>query len=101
MAIVGILPSYLDQKEIHPSEPLSFKLLLQGATKKNDEEENQILEYDSPSRDEESDESLPDWTRLHVMTVTFLLWNDRLIFSAEDFHRFGRCIRFNNRIVFS
>ena len=60
MAIVGILPSYLDQKEIHPSEPLSFKLLLRGATKKNDEEENQILECDSPSRDEESDESLPD-----------------------------------------
>ena len=98
MAIAG---TYLYQKEIHPSEPLGLNSDYEEQRKKKDEEENQILEYDSPSRDEESDESLPDWTRLHVMTVTFLLWNDRLIFSAEDFPRFGRCIRFNNRIVFS
>ena len=60
MAIVGTLPWYLDQKEIHPSEPLSFEPWLRGATKKKIEDENQILEYDSPSRDEESDESLSD-----------------------------------------
>ena len=53
MAKAGTLPSHLDQREIQPCEPLSFEISdskeRQKKTKKSktDEEENEILEYNS------------------------------------------------------
>ena len=53
MAKAGTLPSHLDQAEIQPGEPLSFEISdfkeQQKKNKKTDEEENEILEYNSPA----------------------------------------------------
>ena len=87
MARGRIPPSYLYQRLIQPSEPLSLERSdfeeQQENSGKQDEEEDGIFEYNSPS----DDGDIPSLER------------------EADFHlrrgfRCGRSIRFNNKIVF-
>ena len=48
------LPSYLYQREIQPGEPVSLERSDLGEQQEKDEEEDGMLEYDSPRSDEES-----------------------------------------------
>ena len=64
-------------------------LWLRGAAKQTDEEENEMLEYDSPAV-MNNRMSQSRMTRPHLMIVT--------LFGTRDF---GRSICFNSRIVFS
>lgn len=70
-------------------EPLSFKhSLASRSSRKADEGENDILEYDflAVMRNRMSDFQM---TRPHVMMMTYHLWNKRLLFIMEDFPQFG------------
>ena len=54
MARAGTFPSYLQQREIQPGEPVSLERSDLEEQQEKDEEEDRILQYDSPSSDEES-----------------------------------------------
>ena len=82
-------------------EPLSFKhSLASRSSRKADEGENDILEYDflAVRTNQMSDFQM---TRPHMMMMTYHLWNKRLLFTMEDFPQFGRSVCFNSTIVFS
>ena len=80
-------PSYLHQSKIQPVEPVSLERSdfeeQQENSGKQDEAEDEILEYDSPS-----DDDIPS---LELEAVFFLGRDSRL----------RRSIPFNSRIVFS
>ena len=82
-------------------EPLSFKnSLTSRSSRKADEGENEILEYDSLA--EMKNQMSDFWmTRPRVMMITYHLWNKRLLFTMDDFPQFERSVCFNSRIVFS
>lgn len=50
MARAGTLPSYLNQRDVQPGEPVSFERSGEDET----EEEDGVLDYDSPSSGEDS-----------------------------------------------
>ena len=73
-------------------EPLSFKhSLASRSSRKADEGENDILEYDflAVMTNRMSDFQM---TRPHVMMMTYHLWNKRHLFTMEDFPQFGRSV---------
>ena len=91
MARAGTLPSYLYQKEIQPGEPVSLE-----EQQEKDEEEDGMLEYDSPRSDEES---AHDETACDVGGIPSLEREANFLFGRVS--RFGRSIHFNSRILLS
>ena len=95
MVQVGTPPSYLYQRKIQPGELVSLDHFVWAEQQKTEtEEEDGILEYDSSSDDDleegDNDEADNDIGSLD-REANFLL---------GMVSRFGRTIRFNNRIVF-
>ena len=96
MARAETLPSYLYQREIQPGEPVSLERSDLEEQQEKDEEEDGMLEYDSPSNDEESayDEAACD-----VGEISSLEGEANFLFGRVS--RFGRSIRFKSRILLS
>ena len=96
MARAGTLPSYLYQREIQPGEPVSLERSDLEEQQEKDEEEDGMLEYDSPRSDEES---AHDETACDVGGIPSLEREANFLFGRVS--RFGRSIHFNSRILLS
>ena len=96
MARVGTLPSYLYKREIQPGEPVSLERSDLEEQQEKDEEEDGMLEYDSPRSDEES---AHDETACDVGGIPSLEREANFLFGRVS--RFGRSIHFNSRIFLS
>ena len=103
MARAGTLPSYLYQREVQPGESVSLEHSIsreqQGSQVNETEDEDGILEHDSSSSEEDSEEgSLPSNTDEADDDIGSL--DREANFLLGTVSRFGRTIRFNNRIVY-
>ena len=96
MARAGTLPSYLYQREIQRGESFSLERSDLEEQQEKDEEEDGMLEYDSPRSDEES---AHDETACDVGGIPSLEREANFLFGRVS--RFGRSIHFNSRIFLS
>ena len=106
MARAGTLPSYLYQKEIQPGEWVCLDQSTSQDQQRNGEQEDDsedgILEYDSPSsREESGDESFSNNdNEADDDTGAIPSLEREADFLLGRVSRFGRSIRFNSRIFF-
>lgn len=105
MARAGTLPSYLYQREVQPGESVSLEDLehsiseeQQGIQVGETEDEDGILEYDSSSDEEAEEGTLPSNSDVADDDIGSL--DREANFLLGTVSRFGRTIRFNNRIVY-
>jgi len=103
MARAGTLPSYLYQREVQPGESVSLEQSISREQQRSQvnetEDEDGILEYDSSSSEEDSEEgSLPGNTDEADNDIGSL--DSEANFLLKTVSRFGRTIRFNNRTVY-
>ena len=87
MARAGTLPSYLYKREIQPGEPVGLERSDLEEKQEKDEEEDGMLEYDSPRSDEES---AHDETAWDVGEIPSLEREANFLFGRVS--RFGRSI---------
>ena len=103
MARAGTLPSYLYQREVQPGESVSLECSeseeQQGNEGDETEEEDGVLEYDSPSSDQDFEEEsfVDDETDADINGEISSL-DGKANFHLGTVSRFRRTIRFNNRI---
>ena len=83
-------------REIQPGEPVSLERSDLEEQQEKDEEEDGMLEYDSPRSDEES---AHDETACDVGGIPSLEREANFLFGRVS--RFGRSIHFNSRILLS
>ena len=109
MARAGTLPSYLYHREVQPGEsvPLERPEEHQGnegreTAAEQEEEQEGVLEYDSPSSCEESEEEtfVCNSNESDDVSGQIPSLDDEANFLLGTVSRFGRSIRFNNRILF-
>ena len=96
MARAGTLPSNLYQREVQPGELVSLEHFVSAEQQETEtEEEDGILQYDSSSDDEDLKERDNDEAEDDIGSL-----DREANFLLGTVSRFGRTIRFNNRILF-